>query len=420
MAKGYSVPRRTRVLAGVLGLAVIVAGAGAAVLLPSPPFPAPTGPYGIGTRAYHWTDTSRPELFTADPDDRRELIAQVWYPAHPDAPAPRAPYLADAGPVLDTWAARFHLPGWVLGNVVRASGHAVEGAEVASDGGRFPVLVFLSGLGGYRSSSTFQIEELVSNGFVVVGLDQPGSAALTQLPDGRRLPMLPKPEMDVLLKQSVAPSPSIPKLNGTLLPDGILPFLAADVSFTLAEVAKLDASDPVLRGRLDAATAGVFGMSLGGYIGPEAALRDHRIKAVWAADAAHAADVVRAGLTQPLMIMTRHAGSMRAERAKAGGWPEAAIEETLRTQVQLYERARAAAYYLDMDTMFHVNWTDAPLLSPLLGLTGLAGPIDARRGHAVINAYTVAFFNRSLRGLPAPLLDGPSPSFPEVEFRSHP
>jgi dienelactone hydrolase len=413
-------PKRTRVVAGVLGLAMIVAGAGAVLLLPSPPLPAPTGPFGIGTRTYHWTDTSRPELLAADPDGLRELIAQVWYPAHPDAAAPRAPYLADAGPVMDTWAARFHVPRWVLGRIIRASGHAVEGVDVAPDGGRFPVLVFLSGLGGYRSSSTYQIEELASHGFVVVGLDQPGSAAVTQLPDGRRIPMRPKPEMDVLLEQSVAPSPSVPMRNGTVLPNGILPYLAADVRFTLDEMAALDASDPVLRGRLDTATAGVFGMSLGGYVGPEAALRDERIKAVWATDAAHAADVVRAGITQPLMIMTRHAASMRAERAKAGGWPEAAIEQTLRTQGQLYERTRGPAYYLDVDTMFHVNWTDAPLLSPLLELTGLTGPIAARRGHAVTNAYTVAFFGRYLRGLPAPLLDGPSPLFPEVEFRSHP
>jgi predicted dienelactone hydrolase len=44
-------------------------------------FPHPTGHHGIGTVTYHWVDADRPEAFTADPDDRRELMVQLWYPA---------------------------------------------------------------------------------------------------------------------------------------------------------------------------------------------------------------------------------------------------------------------------------------------------------------------------------------------------
>ena len=59
-------------------------------------FPHPTGHHGIGTVTYHWVDADRPEAFTADPDDRRELMVQLWYPAPPDPAAPRAPYVRDA------------------------------------------------------------------------------------------------------------------------------------------------------------------------------------------------------------------------------------------------------------------------------------------------------------------------------------
>lgn len=59
--------------------------------------------------------------------------------------------------------------------------------------------------------------------------DQPGTAAVTVLPDGRHVPMLDKPTLDALLAQSVAPTPAAPVLYGVPLPTGIPPYLAEDV-----------------------------------------------------------------------------------------------------------------------------------------------------------------------------------------------
>jgi hypothetical protein len=53
-------------------------------------FPQPTGPCAIGTLTCHWVDADRREVFTSAPDDRRELVVQLWYPAKPDPSAPRA------------------------------------------------------------------------------------------------------------------------------------------------------------------------------------------------------------------------------------------------------------------------------------------------------------------------------------------
>src|SRR5690625_2426371 len=74
--------RRARtVLASGLALAVLFGAA--AVVAPRPRLPRPTGPYAIGTTVRTWTDDSRPEPFTADPDDHRSVVAQIWYPAAP-------------------------------------------------------------------------------------------------------------------------------------------------------------------------------------------------------------------------------------------------------------------------------------------------------------------------------------------------
>src|SRR5215212_1514839 len=71
---------------GALGLAISLV---LPIMLPVFRFPHPSGPYEIGTLTYHWVDTDRPEVFTADPDDHRELMVQIWYPAEEDPSSPR-------------------------------------------------------------------------------------------------------------------------------------------------------------------------------------------------------------------------------------------------------------------------------------------------------------------------------------------
>jgi len=42
--------------------------------------PQPTGPYQIGTTNFALVDEARPEAFTDDPKDHRELLVRCWYP----------------------------------------------------------------------------------------------------------------------------------------------------------------------------------------------------------------------------------------------------------------------------------------------------------------------------------------------------
>jgi hypothetical protein len=83
-----------------------------------------------------------------------------------------------------------------------------------------------------------------------------------------------------------------------------------------------------------------------------------------------------------------------------------------------YESLPGDGYYVQVPGMFHVDMTDVPLLSPLAPTFGLSGPIGAQRAHRIINAYSVAFFDRHLKGRPAALLDGPAEQYPEVCFEA--
>jgi hypothetical protein len=170
---------------GVLGLAVAAA---LPLILPVFRFPHPTGPYAIDTVTYHWVDAARPELFTADPDDRRELMVQLWYPARPAPAAPRAPYIQDADALAPALARLLNLPGFTFGHLKYVTSNAIESAPVADDRSSYPVLIFLEGAkGGYRQQNTFQVQELVSHGYIVAAIDQPYAAARVVFPDGRQV-----------------------------------------------------------------------------------------------------------------------------------------------------------------------------------------------------------------------------------------
>ncbi|MBI5122821.1 carboxylic ester hydrolase [Candidatus Roizmanbacteria bacterium] len=409
------------VLAAMLGGVSLVVSIVLPAVLPVFHFPKPTGPYGIGTTTYHWIDQSRPEIFTTKKNVNRELMAQVWYPAKSDPSSPRAPYIQDIDTVAPALAQQFHFPKFFFNHLKYVTTNAVSSAPVAEDKPSYPVLIFLSGLEGYRQMNTFQIEELVSHGYIVVGLDQPGAEAAVQFPDGRQILGKPRDEMVRLDLQSVEPQVPAPTLNGVEQPQGLIPYFAEDVSFALDQLTKVNKSDlnQRLTGRLDLARIGTFGISLGGMNVSQACLKDSRLKACLIMDVYIPADVVKAGLQQPTMFMTRDAEAMRLERQRSGGWTEKDIALTIDTMRALYNKSSVDSYYLQIAKTFHLNFTDVPYWSPIASQIGIAGPVDTQHAFDSINAYSVAFFNQYLKNQPSPLLKGPSKQYPEVKIDTH-
>jgi predicted dienelactone hydrolase len=395
-----ALPARTRVRGGRAGTGVAV-GLGVLALVvaialplavPVFRFPHPTGPFAVGTQTYHWVDAARPDVFTADPDDRRELVVQVWYPAEDDPSAPRAPYVAD-GHALAPLARLMRLPGSTFEYFDQVRTNAVAGAPVARGDVRYPVLLFSHGRGGYRQHNTAQVEELVSHGYVVAAIDHPHAAAGVAFPDGRQV------DMD-------------PRMLDRAFIDSVIPFLAQDAVFTLDRLTDLDRSDDVLAGRLDLDRVGMFGVSLGGAVTGETCKAEPRVRACLPVDVFLPADVVEQGLRQPVMWISRDVGTMRRE-----GWSESDVEETHRTMRAVFDRLPGAGYIVLVPGMYHADFSDFPLFSPWLAKPlGLSGALDPHRARVIPDAYALAFFDRHLKGLPAPLLDAPSAQYPEVLF----
>ena len=420
--------KRTRrlalILAVGLGVLALTLSIALPIVLPVFHFPQPSGPYSVGTLTYHWVDTDRPEVFSADSSARRELMVQIWYPAKAGPPSPspsdRARYVEDADALAKAFSRLKHLPQFVFASLNYVTTHAIPSAPVADDRPNYPVLIFLEGAFGFRQMNTFQVEALVSHGYIVAAIDQPYTAASVVFPEGREVGALPLAQMMPLIHQSYSPSAIAPTLNGRAVEKGIIPYLAQDVIFTLNQLAALNQTDPnrVLTGRLDLLHVGTFGVSLGGIVGGEACRIELRLRACLFMDAMMPVDVVKSGLQQPAKWITRDTETMRLERRRSGGWSEAEISAHQTSMGTAFKNLRGAGYFVQVPGMFHVNLTDIPYWSPLLPWLGVTGPIKAQRAHDIINAYSMAFFNRHLLGRAEGLLDGPAGQYREVIFNA--
>ena len=154
---------------GAWGLAIAVA---LPIMVPVFRFPHPAGPYAIGTLTYRWVDATRSEVFAADPKERRQLMVQIWYPAKANWSAPRAAYMPDADAVTAAFARIHDKPAFLFGHFKYITTNAMPSVPAAVDQTSYPVLLFLEGATGFRQMNTFQVEHLVSHGYIVVAIDQ--------------------------------------------------------------------------------------------------------------------------------------------------------------------------------------------------------------------------------------------------------
>ena len=79
LAAGSLAPLAEGGRAGVLVVGLALGGLALLTAL-VPTLPKPSGPHSVGSVVFRWTDDKRSETFTADPSDRRQVVAQAWYP----------------------------------------------------------------------------------------------------------------------------------------------------------------------------------------------------------------------------------------------------------------------------------------------------------------------------------------------------
>ena len=375
----------------------------------APTLPEPTGPYAVGTVRLLFTDTTRPEIFTDDPDDHREVTVRAWYPANPAPEVPPAPYYEEAGDITRI----FNYPAYLTDLTT----HSYPNVPIADTEDTYPVILFNHGWGEHAVQNTVLMEELASHGYVVLSLAHHYEAKFWTYPDGHvgylnmgssRFQSLLReqssPDAMRLLQESfeareVAAQESLFHLMLATLPTllGESPrHWAADISFVIDELDSLNRSDALFAGRLNLEKLGVMGMSMGGIAAGQVCLADGRIKAAINMDGGLLGDLADTVVTVPLMYIgsRRYIGYDEVFRAHASN----------------------DCYTLIIGEADHYDLTDFTLLH-----RGhmMIGTVDGERMLKLLNEYTLAFFDFYLKGIDSDILTGEKEPYPEAEFRTH-
>jgi dienelactone hydrolase len=373
--------RAARPVAGATILGLVGSGLVAAWAFPVPRFPSLSGPYPVGTTVRQWTDVARPEPATADPGDHRVVVAQLWYPAQPPSRSDvdGAPYAGrtrrEARTVAQGLADYLGVPSFLLDGATRAHSHAVPDAPLRRSSDRYPVIVFSPGAGGVRTQNTAWAEDLASRGFVVAAVDHPYDSAVVVLADGRSIRTRVHATGDQAADEKAMQE--------------LIVIRAADLSFTLTQLQRLDSGDlpSDFTGQLDTARSAVAGHSLGGGAALLAARLDQRFAAVVDLDG-FPYDPAPQRFRQPVLVLTADLTRFGADDSDRYS---ARLDQTL--------ELAAPGYRLAIPGATHLTFTDAPLYLP--PVPSIVGSLPQRTaGPRLTAAATASFLQAALADPP--------------------
>jgi hypothetical protein len=388
---------------GLVTLLLLAVSGVASYLIPMFRLPTPTGPHPIGTSLLYLTDHTRDSLGDkpASGRDTRELVIQLWYPARSSGKFAVYRRRQEAGALASYQA--------VLRTDARLD------APLLPHGKPWPLLIFNPAWTGQRTQSTFLMQELASQGFVVASIDHTWYSGRVVFPDGHVVDAGRAPEIGNFDHSTVA--------DQLVLGDKYTRIEAEDDIFVLDQLLAFSADPENSWYRaFDPQRVGAFGHSIGGAAAEQAAIQDLRIRAVLNMDGWSFGDILTQGLNRPFMMMYEQ-GTIVRPPGDLKNLPEPAqkywqMDDANNAAVEASLR-RFGGYRLYIDGTSHWNFSDRALYSPLRSRT-TAGTIDPMRAYAIIDRYVVAFFSCFLSGTPEPILTRPPSEYPEVTFQAFP
>jgi predicted dienelactone hydrolase len=398
---------KTLILGGV-GVVYAAVSIALPLLFPVFSFAEPTGPYAIGTATYHWTDSAREEKFTKTSGDSRELMVQIWYPASSEATGKKAPYLSDPAPYIEGLHEFLHLPEFLFSGFKLVNTHAIANAGLADTESKYPVLLFSHGFMGYKNQNMFQVEQLASHGYIVVGIEHAYSSVASAFPD--------KP----VVKFDSEGKIGYEQMKYSFM-DRRNEVWVEDAKFVLDRMEALSANDPsgLFTDRIDLEHMGMFGHSFGGATTVQMLLDDQRIQAGIDMDGVLYGEkrIPADGLKKPFLLMSaddtlKGVDQTTDEEIAALGTNRDEITAYYNELFARYEPVTVGGnYWMTFKNSTHMSFSDLYLLTPLF--KWMEG-VDVRGTHELINEYTLDFFDHYLKGQPLQYLNinlGDHPKF---------
>jgi dienelactone hydrolase len=352
-------------------------------------FPNVTGRYPVGTISLELIDGSRMDPFAPSPQSR-DLMVSVYYPTSETAiksgnysfsPYISATELAGLTSILGT--------SQEIASIVTQSYY---GAPITNNS--FPVLIFSPGYGGSRIMYTAQLEDLASQGWIIIAVDHPYDSMIVEYPDGRVVPWL-----------------GLSTLND--FPDNMPGFIqvrVADVEFiaktlkdstTLSQIPGLSSvSGGINTLRTD--RIGILGHSLGGSTAAQTVANSTTFVCGANLDGGLWGPVATSGLDKPFLMIQA----------------EGDIQVDAVTWDVFWSRLSGFRREFRVNGTEHQSFSDVPVVRDLVGGVGqsnLTGTITGKRVLEIETALVDKFFAYCLKGKSADELDHLARGrFPEV------
>ncbi|WP_406444606.1 alpha/beta hydrolase [Streptomyces sp. NBC_00631] len=351
---------------------------------PTPSFqgtlPAPTGPYAAGEDVIHLTDASRPDPWVPSSGPRQLTVTMV-YPAVPGTGTP-APYmtLAEAAGAIQ----HRKLPassGVTPQNLSSVTTHAFDGARPQR--GRYPLVVLSPAYEDPRMTLTSLATDLAGHGYVVALVGHTYEDSGETLANGQTPPC------------AICDDPARLDL------DSVAASRALDVSFVIDRLTHGNTAWRLAH-LIDKHEIGMAGHSLGGAAAATTMIADPRVRAGVNMDGTFHPAPMPGQINRPFLMLG-------AAVNHAPGGDDYTVWEQSWAALGGYKK------WLTVAGADHFSFSDLDLLLEEAGFP--TPPLSPERGVVITREYVTAFFDRTLKGIHSPLLDGPSPNNPEVVFQ---
>ena len=349
------------------------------------PFNKPSKPFGtfnIGTQSLELIDLNRLEWFTDDKNDLRRIMVQVWYPTKENQ-GEKELYIDNGDIRIKALADQFDYNPALFKKLRDIETNAIKEAAPYNKNGSYPLIIFSHGLGGNRTQNTIMIEELVSNGYVVIAIEHAYDANVSIFNNGDIADYRSGINYETY-KEAIKKIDNLTEEEFWLLRFPQLKTRAADVSFVINEVEKGKLPKNISQ-IINLNKIGIFGHSFGGATGIYSSYFDNRINACVNLDGWMVVvpdDIINNGIEQKFMYIGR------------GEWRE----ELNYSKLNQFIKSNKNSIKILIPGTTHYDFSDMPHLTnagKLLGKTGKK--INMNNLKNALNELIISFFNKNLK-----------------------
>ena len=332
--------------------------------------PAPGGDFSIGSETFHWVDSSRLEWFTDENDnDVREIMVQAWYPSENSDSIDSNSYMDFMNLRSKTLASAGKIPAFLPSHLNMISTNTRNDVACSNKLEKYPVLIFSHGITGSRHLHQILFEHLASKGYVVFAPDHSFDANLTIFPDGKiadyRSEITGHPDSVEIREKQINTR-------------------ALDIGFIIDQTRKIESGiiDSKLSGKLNLDKVALGGHSYGGATAILASRNNEIIKACVVLDGWISPipdKVISEGINVPFLFMGRPS------------WDDSDYPGNYERLADLITHSSNEKYDLRINQTLHLDYTDIPLMSPLVKHVMDVGDLKPSTTLSLINDLVLGF-----------------------------